>query len=167
MLSGAATDRDVAALVRLHNAAAETLTAQHGHGHWSGVVTEKSVRSRFRNARYLMARDGDEVIGALRLVTKKPWAIDVSYFTPVKRALYLLDMVVAPERQGTGVGRVLVESALREARAFPAQAIRLDAYDAPAGAGGFYARCGFRDVGHVVYRDVPLVYFERLIDGAS
>lgn len=156
-------DRDVAALVRIHNAVAAALTERHGRGHWSGTVTEKSMRSRFRNARYVMARDGAEVIGALRLVTRKPWAIDVSYFTPVSRALYLLDMAVDPKWQGRGIGRVLIDAAVNEARAFPAQAIRLDAYDAPAGAAGFYARCGFKEVGRVVYRDVPLVYFERLV----
>ena len=56
---------------------------------------------------------------------------------------------------------------MREARRvagdFPADAIRLDAYDAPAGAGGFYAACGFRQVGQVTYRRTPLVYFELLL----
>jgi hypothetical protein len=49
------------------------------------------------------------------------------------------------------------------ARAWPSQAIRLDAYDADAGAGGFYAKCGFREVGRVTYRTVPLIYFELLL----
>jgi hypothetical protein len=44
----------------------------------------------------------------------------------------------------------------------PRYALRLDAYDADAGAGGFYAKCGFREVGRVVYRKNPLVYFELL-----
>ena len=43
------------------------------------------------------------------------------------------------------------------------QTIRLDAYDAPAGAGPFYSRCGFREMGRVIYRKVPLVYFEQLL----
>ena len=48
-------------------------------------------------------------------------------------------------------------------KAWPADAIRLDAYDAPAGAGDFYAKCGFREVGRATYRGVPLVYFELLL----
>ena len=44
-----------------------------------------------------------------------------------------------------------------------ADAIRLDAYDAEAGAGEFYVKCGFREVGRVAYRGVPLTYYERLI----
>jgi hypothetical protein len=49
------------------------------------------------------------------------------------------------------------------ARAWPSQAIRLDAYDATAGAGRFYLKCGFREVGRVTYRKVPLIYFELLL----
>jgi len=36
--------------------------------------------------------------------------------------------------------------------AWPADAVLLDAYDHPAGAGAFYTRCGFRHVGQTTYR---------------
>jgi hypothetical protein len=52
------------------------------------------------------------------------------------------------------------------ARTRTVDAIRLDAYDAEAGAGPFYARCGFREVGRVLYRSTPLVYYERLLRSA-
>jgi hypothetical protein len=48
-------------------------------------------------------------------------------------------------------------------RAWPGDAIRLDAYDAEAGAGKFYAKCGFRERGRVVYRKTPLIYFELIL----
>jgi GNAT superfamily N-acetyltransferase len=70
---------------------------------------------------------------------------------------------VAPDRQRRGLGRDLVREAISVARAWPSQAIRLDAYDAPAGAGAFYLKCGFREVGRVTYRKVPLIYFELLL----
>lgn len=44
----------------------------------------------------------------------------------------------------------------------PGEVIRLDALDASAGAGGFYAKCGFSEVARVRYRGCPLVYYERL-----
>jgi GNAT superfamily N-acetyltransferase len=56
-----------------------------------------------------------------------------------------------------------VEEALRLARAWPADALRLDAYDAEAGAGTFYRKCGFREVGRVTYRSDPLIYYELLV----
>ena len=39
----------------------------------------------------------------------------------------------------------------------------LDAYDGAAGAGRFYAKCGFLEVGRKTYRGVPLVYFELML----
>ena len=100
----------------------------------------------------------------MRLASKKPWAIDPGYFTAVKRAIYLTDMAVDPASQRKGVGRALIDQALVVARDWPANSIRLDAYDAPAGAGAFYAKCGFREVGRIVYRKTPLIYYEKLID---
>ena len=161
-----ATESDAPALALLRTAVARKLTAEHGKGHWSSEVSEAAALRGLQHARVLVARDAgqdDRIIGTLRLATKKPWAIDIAYFTGVPRALYLHDMAVAPDVQLRGTGRRLVEEAVRAARDWPAQAIRLDAYDAPAGAGGFYAKCGFTEVGRVVYRGNPLVYFERML----
>ncbi len=41
--------------------------------------------------------------------------------------------------------------------------IRLDAYDAPAGAGEFYRKFGFSEMGRTSYRGTPLVYFEMSV----
>lgn len=114
-------------------------------------------------SRVLVARGPRRVIGTLTLQTKKPWAIDLEYFTPCTRPLYLINMAVVPDRQGTGVGRALLDEALSVARALPAGAIRLDAYDAPAGAGEFYRKCGYAPRGGKSYRGVPLLYFELMI----
>jgi hypothetical protein len=56
-----------------------------------------------------------------------------------------------------------LEDACTVAEEWPADAIRLDAYDAEAGAGTFYAHCGFAERGRVVYKGDPLVYYERLL----
>lgn len=158
-----ATPEDAPVLAALHGAVAEHLTLPHGRGHWSSGISEAGVlRGLSATSRVLVARDGGEIVATLRLATKKPWAIDPSYFTPVRRSLYLLDMAVAPERQREGIGRSLLTHAVEVARSWPAEALRLDAYDGSAGAGGFYARCGFRETGRVIYRGTPLIYFERL-----
>jgi GNAT superfamily N-acetyltransferase len=67
---------------------------------------------------------------------------------------------VAPGCQGENIGRLCIEEACRIALTWPAQFIRLDAYNAPAGAGAFYAKGGFRQVGRTTYRKVALIYFE-------
>ena len=99
----------------------------------------------------------------MRLQTKKPWAIDVSYFTPVKKAIYLTGMAVIPTMQRKGIGRALLKEAASQTRAWTANAIRLDAFDAAAGAEAFYAKCGFTERGRVIFRKAPLVYFELIV----
>jgi GNAT superfamily N-acetyltransferase len=158
-----ATTEDAAAIAALRNAVAEHLTARYGKGHWSSSSSEKGVLYNLRTSGVYLARDGDEVIATLRLCTKKPWAIDTKYFSPCRKPLYLTDMAVAPGLQRKGVGRLCVEEARRVAREWPGDAIRLDAYDAEAGAGEFYRKCGFTEVGRVSYRNVPLIYFEMLL----
>jgi ribosomal protein S18 acetylase RimI-like enzyme len=155
-----ASEADAPAIAALRTSVAEHLTRQFGKGHWSSCVTEKSVLRSIKTSRVLVMRDNQEIIGTLRLATKKPWAIDLSYFKSVSRPLYLHDMAVSPDRQRRGIGRRLVEQAKVVARAWPSEAIRLDAYDSDAGAGAFYAKCGFSEAGRKTYRGVPLVYFE-------
>ena len=158
-----ATAEDAAPIAALRTAAARHLTSTFGQGHWSHVVTELAVRRDLKTARVLVSRRGPSIVATMTLATKKPWAIDLAYFTAVPRALYLHGMAVAPALQRQGIGRDLVREAIVVARSWPSQAIRLDAYDSPAGAGGFYVACGFREVGRVTYRKVRLIYFELLL----
>jgi GNAT superfamily N-acetyltransferase len=158
-----ATPDDAPVLAALQNAAAGALTAQFGEGHWSSFVTERGTLLAQRHARARVGCSGKRLLTVLRLATKKPWAINVSYFTPVKRPLYLTGMAVSVAHQGQGLGRLALEDARAVASAWPADAIRLDAYDAEEGAGPFYARCGFRERGRVVYKGTPLVYYELLL----
>jgi GNAT superfamily N-acetyltransferase len=72
-------------------------------------------------------------------------------------------MAVIPSMPRQGIGRQLLDEAAKQARLWPADAIRLDAFDADAGAGWFYAKCGFQEVGRVTYRKAPLIYFERIV----
>ena len=116
-----------------------------------------------RTSKVFVARQKSKLVATLRLTTKKPWAIDRSYFSECQRPLYLLSMAVAPQLQRQGIGRLCLEEVKKICRQWPADAIRLDAYDAPAGAGPFYAKCGFQDVGRASYRGCLLAYFEMML----
>lgn len=154
---------DADALTALHAAAAADLTKRFGEGHWSRPAVVRRVEAPSPYVRLRVGTQGGRVVSALRLQTRKPWAIDGAYFTPVRRPLYVTGMVVAVAHQGRGLGRAALEDALRIATAWPADALRLDAYDAAAGAGRFYKKAGFERRGRVVYKGDPLVYYELLL----
>src|SRR5215207_9195187 len=91
-----ATSDDIPALIALHAAVAGELTRRYGRGHWSTSASERGVAYQLRLGRVYVAREGGALVATLRLSTRKPWAIDAAYFTPVSRPLYLTDMAVAP-----------------------------------------------------------------------
>ena len=158
-----AEESDAPELAALRIATARDLTDKFGRGHWSGESTERGVIAGMRESKIWLARCGTSVVATFRMSTTKPWAIDRSYFAKSAHPLYLTDMAVRPDLRGAGIGRRCLVKAVKYACGWPADAIRLDAYDAEAGAGAFYEKCGFREVGRVAYRGVPLVYYERLI----
>ena len=158
-----ATPDDAPAIAALQNAAAGGLTVRFGAGRWSSLTTELSVLGSMRHGRVRVGRSGRHVLTVLRLAKKKPWAIDTAYFTPVDRPLYLTSMAVSPAHQRQGLGRQALDDARDVAAAWPADAIRLDAFDVVAGAGAFYERCGYAPRGRVTYRGNPIAYFELLL----
>ena len=95
---------DAPALAALHTAVAEHLTGVHGRGGWSTKTSEKGVLFAMRTSQVFVARQGGEIVATLRLATKKPWAIDTSYFTKCRKPLYLLAMAVKPTKQRQGIG---------------------------------------------------------------
>jgi GNAT superfamily N-acetyltransferase len=158
-----AVEADAASIADLRLAVADRLTDQFGHGPWSSGGSERGVLALLRSSSMFVVRRGGAVIATVRLASKKPWAIDRAYFSAAARPIYLTDMAVAPVEQGRGLGARCLEEARRLVAAWPGDAIRLDAYDAPAGAGEFYRKCGFREVGRATCRGTPLVYFETVI----
>jgi ribosomal protein S18 acetylase RimI-like enzyme len=155
--------KDAAELAALHTEVADHLTSLCGKAPWSSDTSEKGALFAMRNSKVFVATEGAAIMATLPLATKKPWAIDTTYFTQCDRPLYLLGRAVAPARQRQGIGRRCLEEARRVASAWPADAIRLDAFDAEAGASGFYHRCGYAERGRVTNRKTPLIYYELLL----
>jgi len=168
-----ASPNDAGQIVDLRNQAAWHLTAAYGKGHWSYRTSEKEVLNGMTGnpmttgSKTLIAKLDNGIAGTLRLTTRKPWAIDPVYFTKAALPLYLVDMTVHSDLQHKGVGKYMLQEVKSFARSWPAQAIRLDAYDTKAGAGDFYRKCGFTERGRIVYGKVPLIYFELVITGTE
>ncbi len=155
----AAVAADAAEIAELRVAAANDLTQRFGKGFWSSTATEKGVLLAMKQGKVLIATKAGTIVGTLALSTKKPWAIDVSYFSKARTPIYLTSMAVEPKLQGQGVGREMLVSAGEIVRSWPGHAIRLDAFDAEAGAGRFYENCGYVERGREVFRGVPLIYY--------
>jgi GNAT superfamily N-acetyltransferase len=158
-----AVEADAQEIAALRVAAAEDLTKRFGKGFWSSNTTDKGVLYGMKLGKVLIATKAGTIVGTLTLSKRKPWAIDTAYFTRVKTPLYLTSMAVAPAMQGEGVGRFMLDAANEAVKKWPGEAIRLDAFDAEAGAGGFYAKCGYEEKGRAVFRSVPLIYYELLL----
>lgn len=158
-----ATPADASEIAALRVATADDLTARYGKGFWSSNTTEKGVMLGINRGKVLIATRSAAIVGTLTLSTRKPWAIDTAYFTRVQRPIYLTSMAVDPKLQGQGVGRTMLAEADKAVRGWPGHSIRLDAFDANAGAGAFYAKCGYRETGRATFREVPLIYYERLL----
>jgi GNAT superfamily N-acetyltransferase len=154
---------DCRAIAALRNASAAQLTKEFGPGPWSNQATEEGVRRRMQSATIYLHRRGTSLVAMLALSTRKPLAIDPTCFTAVPRPLYLTDMAVHPYFQHDGIGRECLEAVDDLVRGWPADGIRLDAYDAPAGAGEFYRRCGYVERGRATYRGTRLIYYEHLL----
>ena len=154
---------DAPALVSLHTAASRSLLAAYGPGPWANCPSERGTLFLMKRATVFVARNRSSLIATFALSKRKPWAIDKAYFSPSKLPLYLTSMAVEPEHQRAGIGRCCLEEAQRITAKWPADAIRLDAWDADAGAGDFYRKCGFREVARVKYKGTPFIYFELLL----
>ncbi|HEX5005997.1 MAG TPA: GNAT family N-acetyltransferase [Hyphomonadaceae bacterium] len=154
---------EAAEIAALRVTTANDLTQRFGKGFWSSVATENGVLQAMKQGKVLIAAKAGSIVGTLALSTRKPWAIDSSYFTRVKTPIYLTSMAVEPAIQAQGLGRQMLAAAEATVRRWPGHAIRLDAFDADAGAGSFYEKCGYKEAGRAVFRSVPLIYYERLL----
>jgi GNAT superfamily N-acetyltransferase len=162
-----ARKHDVPGLVALRTAAAGALIKKYGPGFWGDCPSERWILFTMRQGEVLAGWRNQRIVATFTLQTKKPWSIDRSLFSKVNKPLYLTAMAVAPDLQRRGLGRACIDQARAECRRQGADALFLDAYDAPAGAGTFYRKAGFRKVGSGVYRTVPLMYYEMLLEAPN
>lgn len=158
-----AASEDAESIAALRNAVSDDLTFRYGKGSWTHYCTTAGVLQDMPNGNLFVALQRGEAVASFNLAAKKPGAINLEYFTKVERPLYLLSMVVAPERQRQGCGRACFDEALKFARRRKAGALFLDAFDHAAGAGEFYRKCGCREVARASCKGAPLIYFERVL----
>jgi GNAT superfamily N-acetyltransferase len=158
-----ASESDADEIAALRNTVAADVAERSGLSGDARRTTAKGILYDLRHGQILIARRKDRIVGSLVLVKKKPWAIDVTYFSPVQSQLYVVSMNVDPALQRKGIGSQLIEYAKKTAKAGGYEAIRLDAFESSPWAVAFYASCGFSERGRTIYRAARLVYFECLL----
>lgn len=142
---------DARAIVALRCAVARQMTARHGEGHWSAMPSRAEVTRQMRASQVFVARVDGQLVGTVRLATVNPHSMRSAGFTPVPVALYVLGMTVSEDYRRMGVGRALLAACKDAAHSRRAAALWVDTYAGAAGAGSFYLRCGFRQVGSLHY----------------
>ena len=154
---------DIPELVAMRARVSQKLAKKFGEGYWAGRPTEGGERFLMRIGQVYIARYRGKLIAALAITTRKPWSIDVKNFRASAKPLYCGRWRWTRLKQRKGVGRQCIAEVRRIAADMGRDAIRLDAFNCPAGAGEFYRKCGFTEAARVVYKGVPHIDFEMLL----
>ena len=154
---------DAAAVHAIRVAAADELTHRHGDGRWARVTPERILRKHIASKNVHVAECG-EALATYALKRRRIGFYDPAWFAhPGDDAIYLTDMAVRPDIQRRGVGRAVMAAIDEFARSLGCGAVRFDAYDAAAGAGRFYEKCGYTCVHRGSVNGVGLEYFEKVL----
>ena len=155
---------DAATVRGLRAAAAEELMRRCGEGHWSEVFTVATIKKHLAEKAVFLVDLDVTPVATFELHTNKPFWYSTAWFAePDAPAFYLLHMAVLPARQRHGIGRHIMSEIEDMARGQGHRAVRFDAYDALAGAGAFYQKCGYELVHSGSFNGVPLEYYEKLL----
>ena len=157
---------DVLAIRALRVAAAAELTRRAGHGHWSGVSFFPILhRAIFGGSLFVIEEEG-RLLASFTLDTIVADYCKPEWFThPADPAFYLRSLSVRVDAQGRGVGRAAMAEAENLARKRGMKALRCDAYEGAASAGGFYEKCGFKPLRRGAVNGTPIVFYEKLLRG--
>ena len=142
--------------------AAEHLTGRYGVGHWSGVSTLRTLKKHALESSIFAVESAGTMVGTFTLSEKKIGFYRKSWFAnPEDAAIYLTDMAIDPAEQRKGTGRWCMVQIESIAQSRGILEVRFDAYDAPAGAGAFYRKCGYTRVHWGSIGSTALEYYEK------
>lgn len=158
-----ANKSDARAVRAVRLAAAEDLVQRFGPGHWSTVSALPTVK-RQADAGLVLIAESNAIVGTGTISSQKiPFYRKEWFRWPEDAAMYLTNMAVHPDHQRNGTGSQIMREIERRAVAEGLLAVRFDAYDAAAGAGRFYEKCGYRCVHRGDVNGVALEYFEKVL----
>jgi GNAT superfamily N-acetyltransferase len=106
--------------------------------------------------------EGDAIVGTTGLDTvgQSSGAPEPAFVDRMRRTGRLHHVLVAPERQRRGIGRLLMESAMEWARVNDYDALVLETSTEQEAAIAFYLALGFNEIGRSTIGRWELVWFE-------
>ncbi|WP_206922938.1 GNAT family N-acetyltransferase [Alicyclobacillus suci] len=111
--------------------------------------SEKSVESYIHRGYCFVAESNSEIIGVYVLIDTRPQTVE------------LVNVAVAEEEQGNGIGKRLVLHAIERANSMGYKTIELGTGNSSVGQLALYQKCGFRIVG--VDRDFFTLHYDEPI----
>ena len=121
---------------------------------WNGYLARLAdIGARADRTLVLIARDGDRILGTVTVETgdRVPGSRDRPPLDDDE--VHVRMLAVAPDAQGRGIGRALMDAVVAEARRLGRSRITLDTTDAMVGAQHLYESMGFTRGEDLVYDD--------------
>jgi GNAT superfamily N-acetyltransferase len=138
------------------------LQRRFGEGHWCGITNPDRLKREIKKGRqlYLVSSAG-EPVATFAIAESGPKFLRPDWFTePQSPAMYLTGLSVVCAGQGQGVGRWCMKFIRKNVASRGFKWLRFDAYDAPAGALDFYAKCGCAERQRFDFNGVALIAIE-------
>ncbi|GAA2765044.1 GNAT family N-acetyltransferase [Streptomyces paradoxus] len=147
-----AAEADLAALVRLRDAAARRLLARGVTGQWQpGELDEDHFRRVMEHGEVWLAEAGGRLAGAWEL-----WWEDEDAWGPQPPvAGYVHRLMVDRTATAPGTGRLLLDAAERRVAEAGRSRVRLDCLASNAQLNAYYLAAGYRVVGHKAGKPQP------------
>jgi len=162
LLTRVARRDDTQPLRAVRIAASDKLTKRYGSGHWSLVTGVSTIQKHIQARTVWVGELSGKLVATLRFTESKVGFYRSSWFSdPEACAGYLMHMAVSPDKQKRGYGTALLREVEAAAINRGLEYMRLDSYDAPAGAGPFYVKAGYNLVHSREINGVPLQYWEK------
>lgn len=143
---------DAPAVMDLLTLCMEDLLSRGIH-QWDHLYPDISfVEADVRAGSLHLVREDGRCIGCVSLDDEQPEAYAaLPWNCATGRAMVIHRLAVHPERQGHGIGRMLMDHAENHARENGFSCIRLDTYTGNPRALAMYARRGYRQAGQVYF----------------
>lgn len=143
-----AQQADITGITQLLNRCADHMH-QHGMSHWLGVYDESSVRENTLTKQVYVLEKDAQILGCIAMGAKKAGYYDACWPTAPEADIYITQLAVSPEVQGSGYGKLLMEFCLNKIQD---ESVQLDAVDHYPALLKFYKNLGF----HIIATGIGL-----------